>query len=85
MAGADQDFLIAAAALNRRRDLANNCPACFFYKIQHLGDRFLTFGGVADDPALADRVAPCLELGLDEGDEPGARRGKTESSGKVPK
>src|SRR5262245_28689755 len=82
MIGADQEFLIAAAALNRRRDFANNCPAYFFYKIQHLGDGFLTFGGIADDPALAHRVAPCLKLGLDEGDEPGAWRGKTESSRK---
>jgi hypothetical protein len=64
MSGADQEFLVAAAAKDWRSDLAADGRARFLDKFPDLSDRLGALCRIAHDAAFAYRPAPCLELRL---------------------
>ena len=65
MSGADQEFLVAAAAKDWRSDLATNGPARFLDKFLDLSGRLVALCWIAHDPAFAHPFAPRFELRLD--------------------
>src|SRR5215813_11680760 len=71
MDGSEQKFLIAGAAGNRRGDHPGNAPARAIEPGAHAINRALPLGRIADDAALAHRLAPGLELRLDQRNQPG--------------
>ena len=77
MAGADQHFLVAAAARNRGGHLGKDLPArSSVDERPDLGYGPLPRLRIADDAAFSHPLAANLELRLDQSHEPGARRGK---------
>ena len=76
MARADQEFLVAAAAENRRSDLADDRPARLLDEVRGPCHRLFALGGLADDAALADRRRPASNCGLTSATSQAPRRGK---------
>src|SRR5215470_11184937 len=76
MDGPDQELLIARAAGDRRGDDANDAPADAVEPGADAIDGALPRVGIADDAALAHRLAPGLELRLDQRHQPGLWAGQ---------
>ena len=75
MMGADQHFLVAAAAWDRGGHLGEHLPSWLrVYEGAYRPHCLSASLGIADNAALADALAAHLELRLHQGDKPGTGR-----------